>query len=142
MKNEKLSTSDFVAAGERAEERQRAQDAGIGVEQSDIFAAGTSGGGARMVKEQAPAPLFTSSECETFRSRWDRIQIGFVDEPRKSVEDADNLVADTMKRLAEVFADERTKMEEQWSAGGDVSTEDLQLALQRYRSFFNRLLTF
>jgi hypothetical protein len=95
-----------------------------------------------MVKEQTQAPLFTGSECEKFRSRWDQIQIGFVDEPRNSVEDADNLVADTMKRLAEIFADERKKMEEQWSAGGDVSTEDLRVALQRYRSFFNRLLTF
>lgn len=133
MNDEKLSTSDFLATGERqnAREDERARET-----------AGTSGGGgARMVKEPPPAPLFPDPECQDFRSRWDQIQIGFVDEPRKAVEDADNLVADTMKRLAEIFNEERQKMEAQWSKGGDVSTEDLRVALQRYRSFFNRLLT-
>ena len=94
-----------------------------------------------MVKE-APAvtPLFPDTECHDFRSKWDQVQIAFVDEPRKAVQEADNLVAQTMKRLAEIFSDERKKMEEQWSRGDDVSTEDLRVALQRYRSFFNRLL--
>ena len=63
-----------------------------------------------------------------------------MDEPRHSVEQADGLVAQTIKRLADQFADARTKLEEQWSRGGDVSTEDLRVALQRYRSFFDRLL--
>jgi hypothetical protein len=63
-----------------------------------------------------------------------------VDEPRRAVEDADNLVATTMSRLAEVFADERKKLEGQWDKG-DISTEDLRLLLQKYRSFFNRLLS-
>jgi hypothetical protein len=95
-----------------------------------------------MVKEQpAATPLFADTECHDYRSRWDQIQIGFVDEPRKAVQDADSLVAQTMKRLAEIFSDERKKMEEQWSRGDDVSTEDLRMALQRYRSFFNRLLS-
>src|SRR5919204_14548 len=85
--------------------------------------------------------LFPEHELQDFRSRWDQIQIGFVDEPRKAVQDADNLVASTMKRLAEIFSDERKKMEGQWDRGDDVSTEDLRVALQRYRSFFNRLLT-
>jgi hypothetical protein len=75
------------------------------------------------------------------RSKWDTIQAGFVDQPRKAVEEADGLVASTMKRLAEVFAEERQKLEGQWDRGDDVSTEDLRLALQRYRSFFHRLLT-
>jgi hypothetical protein len=141
MKDEKLSTSDFLVLGERADERQAVREAEIRDEERGIFTAGTSGSGARMVKEHTAAPLFMASECEKFRARWDQVQGGFVDEPRKSVEDADNLVADAMKRLAEIFADERKKMEEQWSAGGDVSTEDLRIALQRYRSFFNRLLT-
>jgi hypothetical protein len=63
-----------------------------------------------------------------------------VDEPRHAVEDADNLVATTMSRLTEIFADERKKLEGQWDKG-DVSTEDLRLLLQKYRSFFNRLLS-
>lgn len=86
------------------------------------------------------APLFSDAESHDFRSRWDDIQIRFVDDPRKAAEDADSLVAETMRRLAEVFANERKTMEDQWSRGDNVSTEDLRLALQRYRSFFNRLL--
>ena len=76
-----------------------------------------------------------------FRSEWNNIQIGFVDEPRKAVEKADGLVANVMKRLAEVFVDERKKHEGQWDRGEDVHTEDLRIALQRYRSFFDRLLS-
>lgn len=107
----KLSTSDFVA-----------------------------GGGTAMVSDK-PAPLFPENEVGNLRSRWDAIQTGFVDEPRKAVQDADNLVASAMKRLAEVFADERKKLEGQWDRGDSVSTEDLRVALQRYRSFFTRLLS-
>jgi hypothetical protein len=88
-----------------------------------------------------PPPLLVSDETHTFRSRWDTIQTGFVDEPRRSVEQADSLVAEVMQRLAETFADERSKLEGQWSRGDNVSTEDLRLALQRYRSFFDRLLS-
>ena len=88
-----------------------------------------------------PTPLLVADETHTFRSRWDSIQTGFVDEPRHSVEQADSLVAEVMKRLAETFAEERSKLEGQWSRGDNVSTEDLRLALQRYRSFFDRLLS-
>ena len=65
----------------------------------------------------------------------------FVDEPRRAVEEADGLVASAMKRLAEVFAEERSKLETQWDRGDQVSTEDLRIALQRYRAFFQRLLS-
>ena len=86
-------------------------------------------------------PLFPTGQVETFRTRWTEVQTGFVDEPRHAVEQADGLVAEMMKQLAEVFADERSKLEEQWSRGDDISTEDLRQALRRYRSFFDRLLS-
>jgi len=86
-------------------------------------------------------PLFPSGEAEGFRTRWTEVQTGFVDEPRSAVEQADGLVAEMMKRLAQVFADERGKLEEQWSRGDDISTEDLRQALRRYRSFMDRLLS-
>jgi hypothetical protein len=86
-------------------------------------------------------PLFPTSETEGFRSRWQEVQTGFVDEPRHAVEQADGLVAEMMQRLAKVFADERSKLEEQWSRGDDISTEDLRVAFRRYRSFFDRLLS-
>jgi hypothetical protein len=85
--------------------------------------------------------LFPTNELDELRNRWNTIQTGFVDEPRRAVEQADGLVASAMKRLAEVFADERSRLEKQWDRGGDVPTEDLRIALQRYRSFFHRLLS-
>jgi len=87
-----------------------------------------------------PIPLFSESEMGDFRSQWSKVQTGFVDEPRRTVEEADKLVAAVMQRLAEGFANERSDLEKQWESGDNVSTEDLRVALQRYRSFFDRLL--
>ncbi len=87
-----------------------------------------------------PMPLFSESEMGEFRSQWSNLQTGFVDEPRRAVEDADKLVAAVMQRLAEGFANERSGLEKQWDCGDKASTEDLRVALQRYRSFFDRLL--
>ena len=87
------------------------------------------------------SPLFPSGEATSFRTRWSEAQTSFVDEPRHAVEQADGLVAEMMQRLAKVFADERSTLEEQWSRGDDISTEDLRVALQRYRAFFDRLLS-
>ncbi len=86
-------------------------------------------------------PLLAGDVASQLRSQWTDIQAGFVDEPRRAVERADGLVADAIKRLAETFANERGQLEAQWARGGDVSTEDLRQALQRYRSFFSRLLS-
>ena len=88
----------------------------------------------------APMPLFSESEMADFRSQWSKVQTGFVDEPRQTVAEADKLVASVMQRLAEGFANKRSGLEKQWDRGDNVSTEDLRLALQRYRSFFDRLL--
>jgi hypothetical protein len=85
-------------------------------------------------------PLLSNDALSEFRTRWDQIQTGFVDEPRRAVEDADSLVAELMQYLARTFADERQNLEGQWTRGDDVSTEDLRIALQRYRFFFSRLL--
>ena len=94
----------------------------------------------RVQQPNASTPLFSDSDQKDLRSRWSNVQTGFVDEPRKAVQEADNLVASVMKRLAEGFATERANLEKQWDRGDDVSTEDLRIALQRYRSFFDRLL--
>jgi hypothetical protein len=85
-------------------------------------------------------PLFSVSEMADFRSQWSKVQTGFVDEPRQTVEEADKLVASVMQRLAEGFANERSGLEKQWDRGDNVTTEDLRVALQGYRSFFDRLL--
>jgi hypothetical protein len=78
--------------------------------------------------------------ADEWMDRWNAIQIGFVDEPRDSIAEADALVDEVIKELTTAFSDERKRLEGQWSAGSDPSTEELRVALQRYRSFFNRLL--
>ena len=86
-------------------------------------------------------PLFSESAVQNFRERWTTLQTEFVDEPRRSVEQADELVAHVMKDMAATFSDERKKLEQQWEQGDKVSTEDLRLVLRRYRSFFDRFLS-
>jgi hypothetical protein len=85
--------------------------------------------------------LMDEDKAEGFRSRWTEIQTGFVDNPRSSVERADELVAMVVKNITDSFAEERAVLEDQWSRGGEASTEDLRVAIKRYRSFFNRLLS-
>lgn len=85
-------------------------------------------------------PPFSETETREFRSELIKIQTRFVDEPRGTVKDADELVATVMQRLAKGFTNERSGLEKQWDRGDNASTEDLRVALQRYRSFFDRLL--
>lgn len=95
----------------------------------------------KVSKDSDATPLFPNEELDGLRTRWKTIQTAFVDEPRDAVHQADTLVASAMQRLAEVFAGERAKLEQQWDRGDNVSTEDLRVALQRYRTFFERLLS-
>jgi hypothetical protein len=104
-------------------------------EPSRSFADAATAGG------EAPAPLFAGDEASRLRADWDQVQASFVDEPRQAVEQADRLVAAAIKRLAEIFADEKARLEGQWDRGADVSTEDLRQALRRYRAFFGRVLS-
>jgi hypothetical protein len=91
--------------------------------------------------EEKLSPLLAGNEEHDMRGRWERIQAGFVDEPRKAVEQADELVAETMQRLAQSFAEQKKNLETQWARSDKISTEDLRMAFRRYRSFFDRLLS-
>ena len=93
--------------------------------------------------QQRPEPnaLFLDDVANNLRTRWNDIQTGFVDEPRKAVQQADELVAQAIKRLAERFAEERNRLEQSWDRGDQANTEDLRVALQTYRAFFQRLLS-
>jgi hypothetical protein len=86
------------------------------------------------------AVLFGSDEAVRLRARWQDIQIAFVDEPRKSVQQADELVEAVAKRLVEMFADQRHRLEQEWDKG-QISTEELRNAFRRYRTLFDRLLS-
>jgi hypothetical protein len=93
------------------------------------------------VEEDDTEPLLDRGETDRFQDRWREIQGEFVDRPREAVQEADRLVADLMQRLAAQFSDTRSGLEQQWDRDDDVSTEDLRVALTRYRSFFERLLS-
>lgn len=101
--------------------------------------------GEAMDGTEAPAPpsrepLLPGDRSRSYRERWEQIQGKFVDEPQSSVEEADRLVLDVIQQLQSSFTSEREALESQWQRGGDVETEQLRVALQRYRSFFDRLL--
>ncbi len=110
------------------------------VRASNVASGSAAGAAAARAPEEERAALFAGNEANELRARWDSIQVGFVDEPRKAVQEADALVSSTIKRLSEVFANERQNLEHQWGRNENVSTEDLRVALRRYRSFFSRLL--
>lgn len=127
-KENRLSTADMVAAANQREESING-DSEESKEQRSF----------QEIEESAP--LFEDEKVDVFHSRWSDIQTRFVDDPKDSVQDADELVAEVIKSIAETFAEERSYLEDQWNRGSGVSTEDLRISLKRYRSFFNRLLT-
>ena len=86
------------------------------------------------------APLFTQDAARDFRSRWDVVQRGFVDDPQEAVRAGDELVAQVIKNLAETFSSQRAAIEHEMHQAQVPSTESLRLALRSYRSFFERLL--
>lgn len=92
-------------------------------------------------QDQFSGPLLPGDFSGDMKRRWNDIQTAFVDDPRVAVQQADELVASAIKKLAETFAGERSKLETEWDRGGEVSTEDLRQALRRYRAFFHRLLS-
>ena len=128
-----LATADLAGTEPRDEAWANARSGGNGHTTAD--------NGRTKERDEERVALLPKIDSDRMRGEWDSIQAGFVDEPRSAVERADNLVATTMKQLAETFVTERSKLESAWDRGGEVSTEDLRVALQRYRSFFNRLLT-
>lgn len=122
-----LTTADLAASAERRDEVQRPEDL-----QGDTPSRVSS---ARQ-QEGELAPLFEQRTAQEYRTRWNVVQQGFVDDPSKAVRQGDELVAQVIKNLAETFAKQRATLEQQ-----EGSTEDLRLALRRYRSFFERLLS-
>jgi hypothetical protein len=148
--NERLGTADLVAGADQRETRNdkrnevredmrderpmppqqmqpdaaRQQQAGMGTEAAEPLAA-----------------LFPPDVAQGFRSRWDQVQIGFVDDPQRAVQQADELVAEVMKSLAATFAEQRSRLEAGLGHDADPDTEGLRVALRGYRSFFQRLLS-
>jgi hypothetical protein len=105
---------------------------------SPVFQVNTEGV-VKTTAEKALAPLFPRETAAEFRSRWDDVQRGFVDDPKQAVRQGDELVAQVIHSLAETFAKQPAEIE---SAGTESSaTEALRLTFRRHRSFFERLLS-
>ena len=88
---------------------------------------------------QTTEPL-VGDDVEQLRERWQSIQARFVDDPQEAVQQADALVTDVIERLTRTFEETKDSLETQLGEAEDVSTEDLRVGLQRYRTFFERLL--
>ena len=137
--SKKLTTKDMARAeSDKADVEHSDQDRRLAA--TDEAANGVPAHLER-VNGEALSPLLSPNEGKEFRSRWQNIQTGFVDEPRRAVEQADELVAELMQQLAKSFSDQRSRLESEWEHSEKVSTEELRLALRSYRSFFDRLLS-
>ena len=135
-----LSTAELAAAGDKSAQRMEREQREERVNREMADADGD--GRIEQHEREELAALFTPELAGDFRSRWDAVQIGFVDDPRLAVQKADELVAEVMKNLAESFSEERQRFEEQMNGtDGGASTENMRVALRRYRSFFQRLLS-
>jgi hypothetical protein len=128
--NRKLTTKDIVGADREDHEPLPKAKPPLGSAENPS-----------RVNDEELKSLFTTDEEQNFRSRWQNIQTGFVDEPRRAVEQADELVAEIMQQLAQSFSDQRNHLESEWEHSDKISTEELRLALRSYRSFFDRLLS-
>ena len=91
--------------------------------------------------EQSRTNSLFADDPSGLRSRWDDVQAAFVDDPKGCVQKADKLVVEVVEQLTNGFSEARSRLETQWSRGEEASTEDLRLALKRYREFFQRLLS-
>ena len=129
-KHRTLTTADLAASAEGRDEVQRPE------EENELPADIPSRVSSTQQQEGELAPLFEQRTAQEYRTRWNIVQQGFVDDPPQAVRQGDELVAQVIKNLAETFAKQRATLE-----GEQGSTEDLRLALRRYRSFFERLLS-
>ena len=139
-----LSTADLAAAADVQRRQQDQREASRELSEREVPAMPRNEmDGAAGSHDEKLAPLFERERADDMRMHWGNIQAGFVDDPRRAVQQADELVAQVMKDLADSFARQREQIEAEANAGGDqpASTENLRVALRRYRSFFERLLT-
>lgn len=115
-------------------EQQRPTQEQTRVEQGTIGADQTTAG------EERDTGFLPDDRMTSLRDQWNDVQAAFVDDPQNAVQRAHGLVTDLMDELVQTFTQERSTLEGQWKGGGAADTEALRVALQRYRSFFNRLL--
>ena len=134
LREKDLTTSDLATAAETRTAQREVE--------RNVNEPPTENRNAEVITEDEQlAPLFSPDAAKEFRSRWDAIQSSFVDDPKRAVRQGDELVAQVLKSLTETFSNERSRLEGQLDQSDKASTENLRVALRRYRSFFERLLS-
>jgi hypothetical protein len=131
-------------APERSDERaeSRADSAAARLGADTMPEPRGSGEDARTGEDGARSePLIPADRSAEYRSRWESVKGQFVDDPRSAVQSANTMVGEILDDLEELFRRQRSELE-QGLSDESTSTEDLRLALRRYRSFFDRLLSF
>ncbi len=134
LKEKDLTTSELATAAETRTAQREVE--------RNVNEPPTENRNAEVITEDEQlAPLFSPDAAKEFRSRWDAIQSSFVDDPKQAVRQGDELVAQVLKSLTETFSNERSRLEGQLDQSDKASTENLRVALRRYRSFFEHLLS-
>lgn len=155
---EDVREPDAVPGGDHADFREPAADEGYDAEHTgdgdqNLSTADLASASAKPAAEDSRAdaapdrsggdveapPLIDEDKVTGFRDRWQNVQTGFVDDPKQAVHQADELVAAVISALATTFAEHKSELEGQWRQG-EPATEELRIALRRYRSFFDQLL--
>jgi hypothetical protein len=140
---ETFRMTDYVAAGDRtalAEPPAETKEPIRNIPVTTTEPVGNTSSVGNPSMDSGADALFGSGEAAKLRAQWQEIQVAFVDEPRKSVQQADELVENVTKRLTDMFSEQRTRLEREWDKG-EISTEDLRNAFRRYRTLFDRLLS-
>ncbi|HEX5566374.1 MAG TPA: hypothetical protein VFY14_05465 [Streptomyces sp.] len=85
--------------------------------------------------------LLTPDEREEFTRRLHQAVNGFVDEPQRSVEEADALFEEVSGRIRTLLAEHHHRLRTPWHGEGvTAETEELRKALRRYRDAAEQLL--
>ena len=87
------------------------------------------------------------ADAARLHAGWQRVQAGFVDDPREAVADAADLVEHTAQAFVGVLQQRQRRLRGIWDGDGRpdgtaeqiTDTEQLRLVMQRYRSLFDQL---
>ncbi|MFC5926158.1 hypothetical protein [Micromonospora vulcania] len=108
-------------------------DAGTALE-----TAGTSLPAGSTVAAEA-ATLLDAETAQGFRDRWRDVQLRFVDDPQAAAGEAQSLVEEAIQALASALAAQKSTLGG-WQDAGSADTEELRMAVRRYRDFLDRVL--
>jgi hypothetical protein len=110
----------------------------------------------RGAAEPVSAPVFTGPpdgslegpllpDATQLRGNWQQVQATFVDDPRGSVAEAAALVDHAAQALVGALQQRQRRLRESWDStdgatdGASPGTEELRVAMQRYRTLFDHI---